>query len=167
MSEFLTKKVAAAAVKMWKGRLEEHMKKIGKTDYHVVILDPAAEYQYRPHRDKDQIVRDLGGKDSILYEISYDTANWDTTECQQIGRGKAFLCHREKMNSGDVPRHMLRHGDVKYRGGVYYHGIIVAISGFSSEDDEKFSKEIAHECIRLAEIEFQRWNETHKQQAFV
>jgi len=162
MSVFLTKELVDKAIAEIFDEMSEFTLRYQKKGFHVVVLDPAVPYQ-PIHYQSTTIVP----PNYILSERSCNEDKWAGSDYKAVARGKAQLCLREKMNSGAVPRHMLRSGDVKWRGGVYYNGIVVAVSGFDSADDEAFSLKIAHRCEQLAEEEYYSWHDANPRQSFV
>lgn len=161
MSTFLSPETAAQAVALYEGALVKFMEAQGKKGFHIVILDPEASYA----EHSTELCEISPGH--ILFEKSFNEENWAGSDYRKIAHAKVLLCQRERMNSGDVPRHCLRSCDVIYAGGVYYEGLSVAISGFDSIDDESWSLMIAKRCEMMAFEKFEEWNDKHKRQAFV
>lgn len=149
MSVFLTKELADQAINDFFDEMAQFTIDNEKKGFNVTVLDPG-----EPHF-------------SVLTERSCNEDEWDGSDYRGIAVGKTALCFREKMNSGDVPRHMLRTGDVKWRGGVYYNGIVVAVSGFAAADDEEFSLKIAKRCEELANEAYNTWHEANRRESFV
>lgn len=149
MSRFFGKEDAEAAVKYFRQRFEEFIREKGKLGIHVVILDP-------------------GSKGEILYEESILHDRWKGEKrYDEIARGKALLSEREQMHNGDVPKCKLLIGDIIFRGGVYYNGFSVGISGLVSEDDQDKGLELAEYCEVIANRNFSTWKKANKDAIFV
>ena len=169
MSRFLTEEVAQKAIGKYFEEMFQHVLKTGKKGFHAIVLDTCIRTvgSFPEFGEFGQEAASRYAFDHSLAEESCNEDEWDGSDYKKIARGKALLSFREKTNSGDVPRHMLRSGDVKWRGGVYYNGIVVAVSGFTSADDEAFSLKIAQECERLATEAYDEWHQANPRQSFV
>ncbi len=161
MSRFLTTEIANAAIDVY---FEEMFLKVlanQRKGFHITILDPTRPFQ------EMEFPRQNHSLLHFLAERSCNEDEWAGSDVRQIARLKAYLSHREKMNSGSVPRHMLCYGDIKWAGAVYYNGIVVAVSGFVEETDEKYARLIAIKCEQLAEAAYIEWNNLNKTESFV
>ncbi len=159
MSKFFDKDTATKAFELRKDELEGRvLDETGRKGFHIIILDPSA--QYRPHEPR------LNQTD-ILFEYSFNKTEWNGSHYDAIARGKALLSLREKMNSGDVPAHLFRFGDVRYPGGVHDNGLTGAISGFDPKVDEAETQKILDEGAEIANAKFEKWKEIHAKKAFV
>jgi hypothetical protein len=152
MSKFLTQDVAEQAVKAYLEEMRGELLARDKKGFHVTVFAPPNKDRHTP---------------TAFYEHSENFENWGESRYRDVARAKARLCGREKMNSGDVPVHCLHPGDVRYPGGVWYKGIVVAISGFPSEIDETYSLKIAQKCEELAREAYRKWVDQNGKVAFV
>lgn len=151
MSVFFTEKDAKGVVDFYRQKLEDFIKEKGKLGVHIVFMDPAAT-----------------GTGHILYQESIFHNAWkDEKEYDIFARAKAYLSEREKMHNGDVPKGKLITGDVIFRGGAYYKGNSVGISGLVSEDDQSWSLKFAKRGVFVSNRNFKAWKEQNATLAFV
>jgi hypothetical protein len=154
---FLTKDLVLLAVQHYLPALIAFINNHQKKGIHIIVWDmtraPLNSNYLHP--------------DSILYEESLLKSNWGESDYKKIALGKALLTQRTKMNSGDVPSHMLRPGECRWRGCVGNENIGVSISGLDAIDDEGFAYLINRKAALLAEKEFQKWDEANPTESFV
>jgi hypothetical protein len=155
--------LAQEAIDACRDDLEKFIKDHDKLGVHIVILDPSVKYH--PGVTSGEELSNAGvimWQESIFHDAWVGIKDYDI-----FARAKAYLSWREGMNSGDVPKFMLRKGDVRYAGSAYYKGLIVSISGLDSMDDQDKSFDVAKEIEKLVNAEFERWKGNNEGVAFV
>lgn len=138
-----------AVSSLWK-EIDNFVKKNKLKGLYIGVLDPSVEYSAKLEK--------AGFKhQDILYSSQWNASDWGTSTYDKTAQKKGMLCLREKMHSGDVPKHRLRSGDVRYMGGVYHKGIIVFVSGGPQKKDHELALKIAKKIEELAAAAYEEW----------
>lgn len=144
MSHFINSETVTQGFRLVVGAIEAALGSgLTKRDaLHVVVLNPGVRFD-------DPVLYE----NAVLAERSFgDRASWEHPY-DQIAHAKAKLSWRTGLDTHvalQLRPDLIGKGDVVYRGGVCFNGIVVACSGVEAEYDEMFARWIAAAIYGLA-----------------
>ena len=117
----------------------------GRVGYGICVPNPFEVISSQPYSQEDLENIAFNGSSNFIFHNS-NQAEWATpTRYSKIALGKSLLALREKMHTITIATeewHLFRPGDCRYGGGVFWKGLVAAISGFTQKQDHDFALEL-------------------------